>query len=104
MSGTQYGVTPQGFVPKQQSTIISEIDSSLQGEFGANINLGPEAVFGQLVAIFSEREALLWQLGEAIYDSEYPAGAEGTSVDNILALNNLKRLPATPTITNPASL
>jgi hypothetical protein len=101
---TQYGLTAQGFVTKQQQTIIEEINASLQQTFGANINLGAESVFGQIVGIFSEREALLWQLADAVYASQYPAGAEGTSVDNILALNNLKRLPASATATNPAAL
>ena len=97
-----YGLTAAGFVTKPQSQIISEIESSLQDTFGQNINLGPESNFGQLVGIFSEREALIWQLAEAVYASENPNFAEGTSVDNILALNNLKRLLATATRTNPS--
>lgn len=96
-----FGLTPEGFVPKQQSDIISEIIAELQAAFGQNINTSPQSNFGQIIGIWSEREALVWQLGEAIYDSQYPSGAEGTSVDNILALNNLKRLPASPTITAP---
>ncbi len=96
-----FGLTTEGFVPKQQQDIITEIQQSLQNAFGQNINLLPESVFGQLVGIFSEREALIWQLAEAVYASQYPAGAEGTSVDNILALNNLKRLGARPTVTSP---
>lgn len=100
---TQYGLTLQGFIPKQQATIITEIQSALQAAFGTSINLLPRSVFSQIVGIFSEREALLWQLGEAVYASQYPAGAEGTSVDNILALNNLKRLAARATVTAPTS-
>lgn len=100
---TQYGLTPTGFVTKQQQDIISELQSSLQIGLGTNINLLPQAVFGQLVAIFSEREALVWQLAEAVYSSQYPSGAEGTSVDNILALNNLRRLGPKPTKTAPTA-
>lgn len=99
MSAT-YGLTPLGFVVKQQQEIISEIQKSIQTAINGNINLLPQAVFGQIVNIFSEREALIWQLGEAIAAARYPNGAEGTSVDNILALNNLRRLPATATQTN----
>lgn len=98
---TTYGLTSEGFVEKPQQVIISEINAALQNTFGANINLGAESVFGQIVGIFSEREALIWQLCSAIYASQYPNGAEGTSVDNILALNNLQRLPATATVTDP---
>lgn len=91
-----FGLSATGFTAKQQQDIISEIQTSLRAAFGQNINLLPEAVFGQIVGLFSEREALIWQLGEAVYNSQYPGGAEGTSVDNILALNALTRLAATP--------
>lgn len=100
MADTVYGLTAAGFVLKPQQQIIVEIQAALQAVFGQNINLGPESNFGQLVGIFSEREALLWELGQAVYSSQYPGGAEGTSVDNILALNSMRRLPATPTKTN----
>lgn len=98
---TTFGVTDQGFVTKQQASIISEIQVALQNALGVNINLLPEAVFGQIVGVFSEREALIWQVVEGAYDSQYPSGAEGTSVDNILALNNLRRLGASATKTSP---
>lgn len=97
---TQFGLTPLGFVTKQQQQIISEIQGDLQTALGQNINLLPEAVFGQIVNLFSNREALVWQVAEAVYDSQSPSGAEGTSVDNILALNNLRRLAETPTVTD----
>lgn len=101
---TTYGLTAAGFVLKPQSVIVSEIQTELQGTFGQNINLSPESNFGQIVGILSEREALIWQLALAVYASQYPAGAEGTSVDNILALNNLRRLAAQPTRTAAASI
>lgn len=101
---SEFGLTALGFNPMQLQDILSEIQADLQTTFGANINFGAESVISQFVGIFAEREALLWQLGDAIYASQYPAGAEGTSVDNILALNNLKRLKATATTTNPTPL
>jgi hypothetical protein len=96
-----YGLTSAGFVAKSQQQIISELQASIVSVFGANVNFGPESNFGQLVGIFSEREALLWQLAEAVYASQYPGGAEGTSVDNILALNNMRRALSKPTRTDP---
>lgn len=104
MATIQYGLTAQGFIPKQQQVIISEIEADLRNGLGQNINLLPEAVLGQIVNIVSEREALVWQEAEAAYASQSPAGAEGHSVDNILALNSLKRLPALPTRSNPTPL
>lgn len=96
-----FGLSAQGFRAKQQQEIIAEIQASLQAAFGQSINLLPESVFGQIVGIFSERETLVWQLAEAVYNSQYPESAEGSSVDNILALNGLRRLPATASKTSP---
>lgn len=96
-----FGLTAEGLVIMRQADISAAIQASLQASFGENINLLPESVFGQIVGIVSEREALVWELLEAIYISQYPSGAQGTSVDNILALNNLKRLKATPSKTAP---
>lgn len=100
----QFGLTPQGFIAKSQEDIINEMETDFKGVFGANINLAATSNFGQIVGILSGRESLLWQLGQALYSSRYPSGAEGTSVDNLLALNNLRRLEATPTRTNPNPL
>lgn len=98
---SSFGLTLAGFVPKKQAQVISEIQAAIRGTFGANANLDDRALFGQLTGIFAEREALLWELAEAIYASQYPNGAEGTAVDNILALSNLRRLGATFSKTNP---
>lgn len=97
---TTYGLTTTGFVLKPQSQIIAELQQALRDSFGDNINLADESNFGQFVGIVSEREALLWELAQSVYNNFFPAGAEGTSVDNILALAGLRRLPASPSTTN----
>jgi len=94
-----YGLSALGFRAKQQQEIINELKVSIQGLFGQNTNFAPQSNFGQLTNILSEREALLWQLAEAVYSSQSPNGAEGTSVDNILAFAGLRRLSASPTRT-----
>ncbi len=99
-----FGLTPLGWVSKQQTDIISEIRTDLTQLFGQNLNLLPESVLGQLTGYFSERESLVWQMGEAVYHSQYPAGAEGTSVDNVLSLNNLRRLDARKSQTDPTPI
>lgn len=89
-----FGLTADGLVIKRLADIKKEWEDSLRAGLGANLNLLPQAVFGQIVGIGSEREALLWELLEAIYNSHYPDTAEGTSLDNVLALSGIKRLPA----------
>lgn len=91
---TIYGVTPEGFVLKPLSVIEKEIDDALRGTFGNHIFTDPQDVYGQLKGIFAEREALLWELKEAIYNSQYPDNAEGVSLDDALSIVGLKRLGA----------
>jgi len=92
-----YGVTPEGFVLKRLADIKAEIESDIREEFG-EVNLRPDSVFGQLIGVFTKSSADVWEIAEDIYNSLYPATAEGAALDNILDLSNgLFRLPATRT-------
>ena len=89
-----FGLTDEGFAAKRLSDIEAEIDEALKSTFGPSINTLPQSIFGQLKGIFAERESLIWELAEAIYLSQYPDSAEGTSLDNVAAITALTRLPA----------
>lgn len=90
------GLTPQGFNKKNFQDIKLDIETTLRDSFGT-INLNDESVFGQLVGIFSEREALLWYALESIYNAMYPDTANDFSLDNVCQYIGLTRLAATPT-------
>lgn len=96
-----FGLTPTGFRLPRQSEILAALQQSFQSQFGATVNLSDETVFGQLITILSEREALWWEGLEADVLSATPAGAQGVYVDNILAYSGLTRLPAKATVTDP---
>lgn len=98
---SSFGLTQAGFIAKKQSDIIAEMRGRIRTTFGSNVNLDDRAVFGQYVGIASEREALLWELAEAVYNALFPGGAEGVTVDNILALNGMRRLEASASRTDP---
>lgn len=89
-----YGITSAGFVKKPLLVIQSEIRTELINLFGTSINFLPESTFGQLVDIYSEREALIWELMEAVYNSQYLT-AEGVSLDLVAAIVGKRRLEAT---------
>lgn len=89
-----FGLDSEGFNAKRLADIEAEIDEALKSTFGPAINTLPQSVFGQLKGIFAERESLLWELAEAIYNSQYPDTSEGTSLDNVAAITALTRLPA----------
>lgn len=94
---TTYGLTPSGFVPKTLAIIAAEMDAALKAAFGPETDTSAETVFGQLIGIFSEREALLWELAEAVFNSAYPDLAEDIALDNAVALTGHTRFPATYT-------
>lgn len=87
------GLDENGLTIKTLSQIQEEIDEALKSIFGDQINTLPQSVFGQLKGIFSERESLIWELAEGIYNSQYPDTAKGTSLDNIGAITALPRFP-----------
>ncbi|MCK5610310.1 hypothetical protein KAR91_51030 [Candidatus Pacearchaeota archaeon] len=91
-----FGLTETGLNIKTIADIKSEIEDALRATFGPQINLQPESNFGQIVGIISERESLIWELLEDIYNSQYPASASGISLDNVLDLVGLIRLGALP--------
>jgi len=91
---TEYGITNQGFVIKTLSVIMEEIDIALKESFGNQINTLPETVFGQLKSIYAEREKLLWELAQDIYNSQYPNTSSGVSLENVGDFNLLEKLEA----------
>ena len=79
-----------GFQRKQFTDIKKEIEQSLTNVLG-EINLIAPSIFANIVAIFAEREANIWEQIEAVYNSSYPQTAEGYSLDSICALNGVIR-------------
>lgn len=93
-----WGVTSAGFNKKRLEDILPEIDTALKAGLGGDLNLLPTSAVGQFRAIFAEREALLWDLMEAVYSGAFPDTAEGTSLDNAVAYLGMVRKPATYSI------
>ena len=91
---TTYGITSTGFVQKTFDDIQADLQASLRATFGAGINLEPQSVFGQLVGLFADRLSEVWELAEAVYNSQYPDSATGSSLDNLAGLTGTQRAPA----------
>ena len=90
------GLTTEGFIPKTLQEIKSEIEDDLKNQFGTNIDLRPQSVFGQLVGIFSEKHAEVWALANDVYLSQYPDYASGIQLDRVASITATERKPATP--------
>ena len=80
-----------GFVIKRLPTIKDEIEAGFREVFGLGVDLSAESPFGQLIGIFAERETLIWELAEDVYDSAWPGTAEGISLDNVGAMVGIPR-------------
>lgn len=92
------GLTSTGFTRKILSEIKKEIEDTLRSTLGAGINVTPPSVIGTLIGAIAEREDLLWQEMENVYNSQYPGTAVGTSLDNVVALTGISRLAATKSV------
>ncbi len=93
-----YGLTAEGFVPKTLEIIVEELRAAFKVAFGNSINV-TTGIISKMLAIFAEREALLWELAEAIYKSNDPDAALDEALDAICALTGCFRAPATASVT-----
>jgi len=90
-----YGVTSSGFVKKTLAQIQSETEQDYFEQFGEEFVLDPRQPAGQEKAILDERISLLWDLAQAVYSFLNVEQSEGASLENLVALNGISRLPAT---------
>jgi len=93
-----YGITDIGFVRKRLDEILNDKNSAVQAIFGPDINLTPQSPDGQINGTLSESDAALWELAQACYDAFNPDAAVGNILSNLVQLNGITRLPATPSI------
>lgn len=89
------GITPEGFEPKDLEDIKTDLESGFRSVFGAAITVIAQSVFGQLIGIFADRLADLWQLGLSLYNGSTREGAVGVQLDNLGALTGTTRKQAT---------
>lgn len=93
-----YGMTIEGFVVKPLQAIKDDLGAGFRGVFGTSFDLEAESVNGQVIGIFADRLADLWQLGKSIYDAGFTDTATGVQLDNLLALTGIARKPATKSL------
>ena len=91
-----FGLDSTGFSLKRLADIKEEIENTLKASFG-EIATGPDSVFGQIIGVLSKQYADLWELGQQVYNSQYPSSALGFSLENVVQFVGLSRLPATQT-------
>lgn len=90
------GVTPEGFEAKTTEDLVAELEAALRTQLGASIDLSASSVLGQLVGIFANRYAELWETAEVIANATNPDTATGTALEALCALTGVTREPAAP--------
>lgn len=89
-----FGITPTGFIPKRLADIKQELEDEFKELFG-EIDVNPDSVFGQIIGVMSRHSAEEWEQMENIYYSQYPASANGFSLDGAVQLTGITRLAST---------
>ena len=77
-----YGLTPQGPNIKRLDVILDDMHTSLSEKWGVNTRQNPESLINHLLTNIADALAELWEFGEKVYYSQYPASAEGQSLDS----------------------
>jgi len=87
-----FGITTTGFNKKTLADIQAETEADLRAELGANIQLDDRDPLAQIKGILDERESILWDALEDIYNNLANVnGASGVPLDNLVALNGITR-------------
>jgi uncharacterized phage protein gp47/JayE len=92
---SEFGLTDAGFVLKRLADIKAELEATFQSAFGSGINLDARTPEGQIIGIQAERESLIWELAQSIYNIFNPDAAQGASLDGLAAITAVSRLAAT---------
>jgi uncharacterized phage protein gp47/JayE len=93
---SDYGISSEGFKRKRLDQLLEELNSEVKSIFGDNFNVSPESPDGQINGTISESNANLWEIAEESYNAFNPSAATGVTLSNLVQLNGITRLPATP--------
>jgi hypothetical protein len=77
--------------------ILSALQYAYKGIYGSP-NLAPDSVIGQRINLEVQILALAWEGLELAYNAAFPSLCDEGSIDNVMMLAGLTRLPATPTV------
>lgn len=94
---SDYGISDTGFNRKRLDVLLQELNSEMKTIFGDNFNVSPESPDGQVDGVISESNANLWELLEEAYNAFNPSAASGSSLSNLVQLNGITRIAASPT-------
>lgn len=92
---TDYGVTPTGFVVKDQAAILASIETRIREVYGDDVDLTETTLAGQILQSVAYELALYWQSLEAVYYAGYLNTTAASGLDAIAVIQGITRKPAT---------
>lgn len=92
-----FGLTSSGFIKKTLADSKTELEAVFRAAFGAGIKVTPDTQFGKFIGVLADRESQIWEMAEAVYNSQYPNSAGDTSLDHVAEITAISRNPATRT-------
>ena len=93
-----FGIGSAGFVIKTLDDIRTSLRERAAIEFGPDFNTDDDSVAGQLIDVFAQEIAEVWELAQQASDSLDPDQAVGTFLDNLLGLSQIIRNDATTSL------
>lgn len=90
-----YGLTTDGLLVKTLNVIREELATRIRDNIGASMKVDDRSIIGQISGIVSEMAALVWELAEAVYNSQDPDKATGAALDALCLLTGTFRPQAT---------
>lgn len=92
----EYGLTESGVNIKRLDEILDSMHKELSEKWGVNTQQNPNSFLNVLLTNIADRLAELWELGQDVYYSQYPASAEGMYLDNVAQFTGIARAEDTP--------
>lgn len=87
-----------GLTIQPASEIVDEMTVDFREKFGAGMLVDADTPEGKIIGIVAERNSLIQQLMQAVYDAFDPSSASGVSLERIGAMTAVTRNPATPSL------
>lgn len=97
------GLTPEGLTVLRLPEVVEELrdkareiwaDTVPEGEV---VNVEDNSAIGRQIGVVAPSGADLWEAVQQVYDAFNPNTAVGVSLDNIVALGGVTRIPSSPT-------
>jgi hypothetical protein len=79
----QYGITPDGFVPKPFARLLAEKLALSRAIFGESVDLSSGSVIRKLLEVTALEDARTWAALAAMYDNSFVASARGEALSRL---------------------